>query len=265
MNGFFICIVLIGIVITGVSLMLILADKSRNHDYRLDLGQKREALVDTIEDAETLVEELNRFSDYVVTQCEKKQMEVKCEVQRADSLMGQLSAASAVLESKLAQVRTAGPLSHGASMAGQTVADADSSDAGMPINADSRFKEVSDANVPHPVLALSHAGSTIATSPPHVPGTVRTIRRPLPAGRVMDGLEPSTQTSAGMAKVSGDTVDPPGKDPVAQERGRVVMLDARRMEALQLAKKGMTHVEIAKALNMGKGEIELIARIGSGS
>ena len=266
MNGFFICIVLIGIVITGVSLMLILADKSRNHDYRLDLGQKREALVETIEDAETLVEELNRFSDYVVTQCEQKQMEVKCEVQRADSLMGQLSAASAILESKLARVRSqAVPFSPDASAAGQTDADAESAENSTSFNTGSRFKEDSDSTVPHPVSAMPHTGSNVVAGPRHVPATVRTIRRPLPVKNGTDGLEPALPTSYGMEKGSGAATEPDGKNPAAQDRGRVVMLDARRMEALQLAKKGMTHVEIAKALNMGKGEIELIARIGSGS
>lgn len=48
-------------------------------------------------------------------------------------------------------------------------------------------------------------------------------------------------------------------------RGRVLTLDARRSEALRLAKGGMTHAEIARSLHLGKGEIELITRVGSGT
>lgn len=45
-------------------------------------------------------------------------------------------------------------------------------------------------------------------------------------------------------------------------RGRVLTLDARRAEALRLARTGVTHAEIARTLRLGKGEIELIARMG---
>ena len=48
-------------------------------------------------------------------------------------------------------------------------------------------------------------------------------------------------------------------------RGRVLTLDARRSEALRLATGGMTHAEIARSLHLGKGEIELITRVGSGT
>ncbi len=75
----------------------------------------------------------------------------------------------------------------------------------------------------------------------------------------------STQTE-GVSRM--EPAQPPFSDAMATapvSRGRVLTLDVRRAEALRLARKGMAHAEIARTLQLGKGEIELITRMGSGS
>jgi len=49
--------------------------------------------------------------------------------------------------------------------------------------------------------------------------------------------------------------------PPTSKNGRVLVLDDKRAEALRLAKKGIPHDDIARSLHIGKGEVELIARI----
>ena len=241
MTGFFLSIVLIGIIITGVSLVMILADKSRGHDYRVDLGQKRETLVETIEDAETLVDELNRFSDYVVTRCEQTKAEIELEVQRAETIMGQLSAASTAIESNGL------PVAHG------------SKNEPVPVSLADRPSVSGSQEKPEGMTGV-RSGKAVPV-PVHVPGTVRTIRKPMTVEENPDLRETAGEQRNDVAV----EIEKPHPEEVSRDRGKVVDLDARRMEALRLAQKGMTHVEIAKTLHMGKGEIELIARIGSGS
>ena len=187
MTGFFVAIILLGSFITAIALVLLVVEKSRERDYRLDVTERRDRLVDVMDDADLLVEELNRFADYTVTTCEQKRLEVETVLHRADTLVSQVSAASASLEAVL-------------------------------------------------------AGARAVTSTPRT-------------AIVPDGTTP-------VAKTPGTSLVADAKPAMA---GRVIPLDVRRAEALRLARTGVNHADIARALQMGKGEVELITRMGSGS
>lgn len=45
------------------------------------------------------------------------------------------------------------------------------------------------------------------------------------------------------------------------KKGKLISLDERKNEVIKLYKKGISSTEIARMLNMGKGEIELISRM----
>ncbi len=220
MTGFYIAIILFGAFIAAIALVLVFADKSRAHDYRVDVSERRDALVDAMDDADALVGEMNRFADYVASQCEDKRMQVEETIRRADRLVSQVSGACAVLESRLAASRA--------------------------VTAAGPEPAASFARMQHPAAAVDEVPDTGATSPQ------ASVASPT------DGL-------SGTAAEEETADFHPVADGASGSRGRVLPLHSRRAEVLRLARRGMPHEEIAKALHMGKGEIELIARIGSGT
>jgi len=48
---------------------------------------------------------------------------------------------------------------------------------------------------------------------------------------------------------------------VSEMKGKLISLDDRKHEIIKLYKKGISSTDIARMLNMGKGEIELISRM----
>ena len=172
---FFTCIVLVGSGITVFALILLLAEKNRLHDYRVDLKEKKENLINVIEDAEELISEMNRYSDYIVTQIEEK-------------------------HSALSQAI---------------------------LDADFRIEFFNSANNPE----------------------------------VPKDTTPLYDESA-IAKILEEEQPESANFPAPVRKGKVLTFDLKRHEIIKLAKNGLDSTEIARQLNCGKGEIELIAKMG---
>lgn len=84
MTAFFICIILIGVLMTAVAMIWMVIEKKRSRDYRLEINERVHELRQVVEDAEQLLDELNSFSNYIVTRMEEKQQEVESIIQAAD-------------------------------------------------------------------------------------------------------------------------------------------------------------------------------------
>lgn len=173
MAVFFTCIILIGSGLTLFALILMLFEKKRLHDYRSDLREKKEDLIKVIEDAEELITEMNRFSEFAVTQLEEKN----------DALL-------------------------------KTIAEADSRIELMKY-------ENMEVHVNSPAIYDESSVSQILEEEP---------------------------------KVHDITAAP--------RKSKVLTFDLKRREIIKLAKSGLDCTEIARLLNCGKGEIELISRMG---
>lgn len=90
MTAFYVCIILIGVLITAFSLVLIMHDKKKAHDYRLDIDERKHDLMHVLDDAEQLISELNKYSDYIVQSMEEKQVSLKetiCEAEEKIDLI----------------------------------------------------------------------------------------------------------------------------------------------------------------------------------
>lgn len=184
MEGFFTCIILIGSGITLFAFFLLLAEKHRMHDYRTDIKQKKEDLINVIEDAEELIFEMNKFSDYVVTQLEEKHKSIEEALNDADLKIEELNSLTA-------------------------------SDASQKEDKPSEYnKEVIDKILKEEQINIHSYDS---------PKTHRIT---------------------------------------SHKKGKVLTFDSKRSEIIKLAKSGLDSTEIARLLNCGKGEIELISRIG---
>lgn len=176
MSVFFTCIILLGSGLVVFALLWMLAEKRRLYDYREDVKERKEDLIKVIEDAETLIEEMNRFSDYVVTTLEQSHEGLQQTIAAADRRIELLD--------------------------GQTA-----------------MKDI--------VMTKSPAADASHEDP---------MKEDEPAKPAIIDLE-------------------------LFKRGKVIPFDVKRREILNLAKSGMDAAQIAKLLNMGRGEIELISRM----
>jgi len=187
MAVFFTCIILAGSGIVLFALLLMLAEKKRIHDYRKDAAEKKDELIQVIEDAELLIDEMNKFSVYTVSRLEEKNDILKQTIQEADR---RIEALSGVLES--------------------------------------------------------------------VPGS---FPAPVPA-------ENENAHKTGIGQDTGNKQEIRNEKDIASiidsqlfRKGKVIPFDVKRREILKLSKSGLDSVQIARLLNMGRGEIELIERI----
>ena len=76
MNSFYVSIVFIGIMLILISLVLVAYDKKKSFDYTGKLDDKKEELTSIIADADQMIDEMNKFSDYIITQMELKNEEM---------------------------------------------------------------------------------------------------------------------------------------------------------------------------------------------
>lgn len=169
MTAFFICIILIGVLITAIAMIWMVIEKKKQRDYRLELDERRYELEQVIEDAELLLQELNNFSTYIVSQMEEKQQAVEAVVREADDRLN--------LFEQIGDIRL----------------EAEKAEAAQPFEIE-------------PVMELEPA-------------------------------------------------------PVKPVKGKVIPLHEKKRQVIKLYKDGLNSTEIAKLLNMGKGEIELISRM----
>lgn len=77
MNQFYVSIMFIGILLMLISFIWVIIDKKRHIDYREVIDEKKTSLVNIVEDAEVMVEELNKFSGYVFDEFEVREKNVK--------------------------------------------------------------------------------------------------------------------------------------------------------------------------------------------
>ncbi|NLU33151.1 MAG: hypothetical protein GXX04_11085 [Clostridiaceae bacterium] len=192
MAVFFTCITLAGSGIVLFALFLMLAEKRRVHDYRKDAAEKKDELIQVIEDAELLIEEMNKFSVYTVSKLEEKNEILNQTIHEADR---RIEALNGFLDS--------------------------------------------------------------------VPGAM-----PAPMENQMPRESRNGQDTTNEQDIAGgqDIRNAQDIDSIINsqlfKKGKVIPLDVKRREILKLSKSGLDSVQIARLLNMGRGEIELIERIG---
>ena len=90
MNQFYFCIMFLGIILVVVSFVWIVADRKKAFDYNARMDARKEELSGIISDAEQMIDELNRFSDYVVAQMELKSEELNASLRNIDGRIEQL-------------------------------------------------------------------------------------------------------------------------------------------------------------------------------
>lgn len=177
MTAFFISIILIGILVVCIAFILVAYDRKKAHDYRLDTDERKHDLMEVISDAEQLLTELNKFSDYIVSEMEQRHGSLEQSIVKADEKLDLLN--RIVLEDTSVQ------------------------NIGITSKED--------------IISISDKGNEEAVATLEDVSNCRSYK--------------------------------------------VIPLNEKRREVIKLSNKGMDSTEIARVLNMGKGEIELIHRM----
>jgi len=200
LSGFYISMVFIGILLVLVSLVLIFIDRKNVFTFKKSADEKIQELLGIISDAEQMIEELNRFSGYIVDQVDLKNDELNRNIAEAEQKINAL----------VEKVRLAA--------SGQNIQE---------LKAEERNNMVSEAN-----------GALDAEIEEKAAG-VNAYVAASPAGSVAAAYSRnSVRTAAG-------------------KKDKVIHFN-KYQEVLRLSKEGMNELEIAKNLDMGKGEVELI-------
>lgn len=212
MTGFFTCIIFIGSGLVLFSFLLMLYEKKRLYDYRNDIRDKKEDLIQIIEDAEELITEINRFSEYTVNQIEETSQVLTKNISEADLKIEALQSSQFIKPYYEANYTRMYDNSH---------------------NTNYQFndKRVESTHDTKQEVNFEHTQESSAYDEASV-------------SRIIDEGKPKAENL------------------ISANKGKILTFDLKRREIIKLAKSGLNSTEIAKIINCGKGEIELIARMG---
>lgn len=206
MTQFYVSIIFIGIFLVVFSIVLIVYDRKKSSDGTERLEEKKKQLEDIITDAEEMVEELNKFSDYIVSQMDLKNKEMEARLRQYDAQIAQMERR----------------ISTGLTKAQQS----------QDTRQDCTQKAVNRKEVEASVKQekpMNNYNSDLVIE--HMPLEQEEI--------------PVVQHEKAGIKQSE----------------KVIPLNSRHREILQMASNGLSTTEIAKRLKMGKGEIQLILQL----
>ncbi|MDP4093828.1 MAG: hypothetical protein Q8920_10750 [Bacillota bacterium] len=200
--NFYASLIFLGIIVVIVALVGVAYDRKKGYNHAKSIDYKKEQLTEIINDAEQMIEELNKFSDYVVTQMDLKNEE--------------MSASLKQVEERFAK-------------------------------AQEKFKESIETNaIPEAKVVNGNTASVPA------PGYTVPIVKDEPAE---DRLELSSE---GQQLVQGGRTKLQGSKQANKIKNNVIPINNKYMEVIRLSEEGFSDIEIAKKLNMGKGEVQLV-------
>lgn len=203
MEGFYVSIIFVGIMLVFISFAMIAYDRKKTYDYTKLLDEKKQDLIDIISDAEQMVEEMNKFSDYIVTKIDLKNEEL-C------TLLKNVEGKTKKISIQLENIDTQKNVSHKKNE--KSVVEA------------IEIKE----NVSQKEKLFDHNSDLVIDN---------------------NLIESAVEMHSNNLKHQSKSKD------------KIIPLNSRHKEVIQLVNKGMNSTEIARKLNIGKGEIELIIGI----
>jgi hypothetical protein len=210
MSGFYVSLIFIGILLSIISLILILIDKKNIFVFRKAFDDKKQELVEIINDAEQMIDELNRFSDYIVSQIDVKNEELNANMKEAEKKLSALEERAVTIVDSMRTIDVK-IQDHGVSDAVQNISANGYKEAVEP-----DIEKAADLELPS--VAVNAPGRAAEVYSRNAGGTTGAVKR----------------------------------------REKVIPFSNRYSEVLRLSNEGMGDLQIAKSLNMGKGEVELI-------
>lgn len=215
MNGFYASMVFFGILLVVFSLICIFLDKKKTFGFMKSYEDKKRELVEIISDAEQMIEELNRFSDYIVNQMDLKNEEMSKNLKIAEKKVSALSNRAMVI--------------------------CNGAEEAIPQESGGSMKSGEEAPV----------AEVLVTEAPVI--EIPAIE--IPAAVAVNGgaIDTAGIANAAYFKINSDFIAVSAK-----KSEKVIPINNKYSEVIRLSHEGMQGLEIAKRLNMGKGEVDLI-------
>lgn len=85
MNSFYYGIMFIGILMVVIAFVWMIADRRKAAAYLKELENKKEDISNVVKDADVMLEELNKFSDYVLTQLDRKSRDIAANIEHSQA------------------------------------------------------------------------------------------------------------------------------------------------------------------------------------
>ena len=229
MNSFYVSMIFIGIILILVSLIWVAFEKKSSFSLLNRMEEKKQDMVSIISDAEQMIEELNKFSDYMVMQMDAKNEELNANLKKADEEINQLRGR----------------------IAGQMIEVTETTEI---IETKKTAEEVD--------LQLSKKN-------------VKKVKKEAASAKVVNGntLEEVQNKAEQLDKQNSDLIIESEayeeiisdanqyKRQYSRKNDKIIPINSRYKEVIRLSNDGLNDTEIAKRLNMGKGEIQLVMEL----
>ncbi len=222
MNGFYVSFIFLGILLIIVSLICIFLDKKKVFDFTKNFDDKKQELTEIISDAELMIDELNNYSDYIVNQMDLKNEELTRNLMDATKRVDKLT-----------------------QKAQSIYVDSDISD--NTVNASVIDETIDDIIEDTVVQSAADAVATASLSEPKI----RAVENSSTFAVAVNSAD--TVTAAYTRATNMDIHSNP-----TVKKEKVIPLRKKYAQVLSFSKGGMKSLDIARELNMGKGEVELI-------
>lgn len=224
----------VGILLMTISLVWIAFDKKKQLDGQEALQEKKDILVSAISDAELMVEELNNISDYLVSHIDKKRQEVADTIKEAEEK---------IKTSKDKTIK-------------ETI------DKGIKERIDKEIKKVTDKKVKEIVdkeikrAVDEKIKEIIDTEIKRI--IEEKVNSKIDKVYFAELKEPLFDDKNAIFKnvLSEDSINKS-----LESKKKIVSANNKYKEVINLSQSGLNETQIAKKLNMGKGEIQLVLGI----
>lgn len=220
-----------------ISLVWIAFDKKKQLDDKEVLQEKKEMLVSVISDAELMIEELNNISDYLVSHIDKKRQEVVNTVKEADE---KIKAAKDIEVKEITDKEIK-------SAAGKKIKEI--IDKEIKSAADKKIKTIIIEKIKE---AADKEIEIIKEE--KVSNEIDKVYFTESKELLIDG------ENTIFRNVLSEDINKSLSNKIESKR-KIVSANSKYKEVISLSQSGLNETQIAKKLNMGKGEIQLVLGI----
>ena len=237
-----------------ISLVWIAFDKKKQLDDKEVLQEKKEMLVSVISDAELMIEELNNISDYLVSHIDKKRQEVVNTVKEADE---KIKAAKDIEVKEITDKEIK-------SAAGKKIKEI--IDKEIKSATGKKIKEIIDKEIKSKIKNKKKIYEIIEKIKEAADKEIEIIKEE----KVSNEIDKVYFTESKELLIDGENtifrnvlsedINKSLSNKIESKR-KIVSANSKYKEVISLSQSGLNETQIAKKLNMGKGEIQLVLGI----